>query len=296
MIRLGAIGFVYDDWTGTFYPPRVKPERRLELYAQQFNTVEIDTTFHAIPPRDRVRRWAEVTPADFTFSVKTPRDITHEGLVGADSTCVQMRTFLDVMLLLGDKLGVVLLQFPPSFVSPRRDDLLRLLDVLAEPIYRKLRYAIELRHDSWWNDNTVRLLRERNLAWAGSDQPTPAVAGISPANTAEGGDVRAPRPVIVTSDFLFIRWVGNHGQFPSNAEQFVDPTPRLAWWVDQLRPLTTDSPGGGKATPIREVFGYCGNSYAGHAPATCRTLMALMNLPLPKPLTHDHAQGQLFGP
>ncbi|MEM7626193.1 MAG: DUF72 domain-containing protein [Planctomycetota bacterium] len=294
MHRLGTIGFVYDDWTGVFYPPKVKAERRLELYARQFNTVEIDTTFHAIPPRDRVRRWEAVTPADFTFSVKAPRDITHEGLVGAESTNTMTRTFLDTMRLLGDKLGVVLLQFPPSFVSARRDDLLRLLDVLAEPEYRGLRYAIELRHDSWWSDATVQLLRQRNLAWAGSDQPTPEVAGVSPADTAAGGGIRAPRPLIVTTDFLFIRWVGNHGQFPSNAEQFVDPTPRLAWWVDQLRPITRDSPGGGKASPIREVFGYCGNSYAGHAPATCRTLMELLGLPLPEPLDVDESQGSLF--
>ena len=294
MFRLGTIGFVYEDWTGVFYPPKVKAERRIELYARQFNTVEIDTTFHAIPPRDRVRRWAEVTPPAFMFSVKTPRDITHEGLVGAESTNTQMRTFLDTMRLLGEKLGVVLLQFPPNFVSARRDDFLRLLDVLAEPPYRKLRFAIELRHDSWWSDATVRVFRERNLAWAGSDQPTPALAGVSPADITQGCGVRAPRPVVVTSDFLFIRWVGNHGQFPSNAEQFVDPTPRLAWWVHQLRPLVSDTPGGGKTSPIREVFGYCGNSYAGHAPATCRTLMSLLGLPLPDPLSTDAVQGSLF--
>ncbi|MEO1235910.1 MAG: DUF72 domain-containing protein [Planctomycetota bacterium] len=287
MYRLGTIGFVYDDWTGPFYPAKVRPERRLRLYAERFDTVEIDTTFHAVPPRERVRRWAEATPEGFTFSVKTPRGVTHEGLVGAEPTLALMRTFLNTMRELGEKLGVVLLQFPPSFVSQRRDNLLRLLDVLDEPSFRG-RYAVELRHDSWWSDATVRLMRERGLAWAGSDQPTPAVAGVSPADTQQGGAVHAPRPVVVTSDFLFIRWVGNHGQFPSNAEQFVDPTPRLRWWVDQLGPLTR---GDG---PIREVFGYCGNSYAGHAPATCRTLMELLDLPVPPPTVGDETQGNLF--
>jgi len=288
MIRLGTIGFVYPDWSGVFYPQGLKPEQRLQRYARQFNTLEIDTTFHAIPPRDRVQRWADVTPDDFTFSVKTPRDITHEGLVGADSTLGLMREFLDTMRLLGDKLGVVLLQFPPSFVAVRRGDLIKLLDLLADA-GAGLRFAIELRHDSWWSDDTVRLFRQRNLAWAGSDQPTPQLSGVSPDDKQQGGGVRAPRPLIVTSDFLFIRWVGNHGQFPSNAVEVVDPTPRLRWWSRQLQPFFRDE------SPVHEIFGYCGNSYAGHAPATCRRLRSLLDLPAPPPLElTDPSQGSLF--
>ncbi|MEM1109845.1 MAG: DUF72 domain-containing protein [Planctomycetota bacterium] len=287
-IRLGTIGFVYKDWAGVFYREGLKPERRLENYARQFNTLEIDTTFHAIPPRDRVRNWAAATPDDFTFSVKTPRDITHEGLVGAESTNAIMRTFLDTMRLLGDKLGVVLLQFPPSFISVRRDDLIKLLDVLADA-GAGLRFAIELRHDSWWSDDTVRLFRQRNLAWAGSDQPTPEVAGVSPDDKQQGGGVRAPRPLIVTSDFLFIRWVGNHDQYTSDAVEVVDPTPRLQWWVRQLQPLLRAD------SPVKDIFGYCGNTYAGHAPATCRRLLSLLDQPAPPPLElTDTTQGSLF--
>ncbi|MBB6430716.1 DUF72 domain-containing protein [Algisphaera agarilytica] len=288
MIHLGTIGFAYPGWTGSFYPPGTKPEDRLARYARQFNTIEIDTTFHAMPPRDRVERWAQVTPDGFTFSVKTPRNITHEGLVGADLTLSLMCEFLDTMRELGDKLGIVLLQFPPSFVSVRRQDLIKLLDVLDQA-GQGIRFAIELRHDSWWSDDTVRLFRERNIAWAAVDQPTVAVSGVSPDDAAYQGDKRAPRPLIVTSDFLFIRWVGHHDQIPTDNAEVVDPTPRLDWWMRQLRPFLRDE------SPVRNIYGYFGNNYAGHAPASCRRLMSLLDLPAPPPLElTDSSQGSLF--
>ncbi|MEM9883033.1 MAG: DUF72 domain-containing protein [Planctomycetota bacterium] len=293
MYRLGTIGFAYDDWAGVFYPPRVKPERRLELYARQFDTVELDTTFYAVPPRDRLRRWANAVPDSFRFSFKTPRDVTHEGLVGTPATLDVMRHFLDTMRELGERFGVILIQFPPSFGAVRAADLDKLLDVIADR-GDGLRFAVEFRHGSWWSDATVRTLRSRNLAWASADQPTEAVAGVSPADTQQGGGVHAPRPAIVTADFFYLRWVGNHGQYPSNAVEVADPTPRLRWWADQLRPITP-APGSPNGSSVREIFAYAGNSYAGHGPLTVRRYMRLTGLPEPPPpeLT-DPTQGSLF--
>src|SRR5579871_817045 len=76
--RLGTIGFGYDDWSGTFYPPTLKPSHRLAYYARHFNAVEIDTTFHAAPDAGRIRRWAEAVPDAFRFCVKTPKSVTHD--------------------------------------------------------------------------------------------------------------------------------------------------------------------------------------------------------------------------
>src|SRR3954462_370546 len=110
--RLGTIGFGYDDWSGPFYPKSVRSGDWLSFYARHFNSVELDTTFHAMPDASRVRRWADAMPDAFPFCVKTlrrgPRDLPL-GRAGDP-----MRRFLEVVRELGDKLGAVLLQFSPD--------------------------------------------------------------------------------------------------------------------------------------------------------------------------------------
>src|SRR5687768_13678275 len=80
--RLGTIGFSYADWAGPFYPRGMKPGEYLPYYARFFDAVELHTTFHAIPPPSRIRRWADATPEHFRFTVKSPRAVTHEPLAG----------------------------------------------------------------------------------------------------------------------------------------------------------------------------------------------------------------------
>ncbi|MEM6393841.1 MAG: DUF72 domain-containing protein [Planctomycetota bacterium] len=287
---LGTIGFSYQDWAGVFYPERVRAERRLPWYAERFGTVELDTTFYGMPTAERVRAWAGVVPEGFRFSLKMFRVVTHVGVVGSPVSIGLARGFVDVVRRFEEKLGAVLIQFPPSFTAVRRDDLLRLLDALPElgsdGSAGGVRYAVELRHDSWWSEVTVKQLRERGIAWVGLDQPTVAVAGVSPDDERQGGGVRAPRAVVVTSDFLYMRWCGNHGQIPTNDHEILDPTPRLRWWVDRLQSVM----GGGA---VKEVLGYFGNSYSGHAPKACRRMMGLLGLGVPE--GEVERQGGLFG-
>ena len=72
-IRIGTCGWSYKEWSGVFYPRGMKPGEYLSYYSEQFDSVELDTTFHAVPPPERVRRWASVTPKHFQFCVKAPR-------------------------------------------------------------------------------------------------------------------------------------------------------------------------------------------------------------------------------
>ncbi|MEM1213670.1 MAG: DUF72 domain-containing protein [Planctomycetota bacterium] len=287
---LGTIGFSYQDWAGVFYPERVRAERRLPWYAERFGTVELDTTFYGMPTVELVRGWAAKVPEGFRFSVKMLRGVTHEGVVGSPASIGLARHFVEVVRRFEAKLGAVLIQFPPNFTAVRRDDLLRLLDALPalgrDGEAGAIRYAVELRHDSWWSEVTVGQLRERGIAWVGLDQPTVAVAGVSPDDERQGGAVRAPRAVIVTSDFLYMRWCGNHGQIPTNDREIVDPTPRLRWWLQRLEPVIS----GGA---VGEVLGYFGNSYSGHAPKACRRMMGLLGAE--PPLPEVETQGGLFG-
>src|SRR3954454_7005866 len=105
------MGFSYAEWINVFYPKGIKSGDWLHFYARHFNAVELDTTFYAIPPRERVERWRDETPDDFTFAAKTPSGITQEQTI--DHAVPSMIEFIDVMRVFGTKLGVILLQFPP---------------------------------------------------------------------------------------------------------------------------------------------------------------------------------------
>jgi uncharacterized protein YecE (DUF72 family) len=137
-LYVGTSGFSYPSWRGGFYPQRAKPADFLRLYSERLPSVELNTTFYDLPSEEQFRTWADQTPPDFRFSVKMTRRITHFGrleLVG---------TFCERVRALGDKLGPVLVQFPPT--RPRDDGMLRFLLDSLDP---KLEYAFEFRHESW---------------------------------------------------------------------------------------------------------------------------------------------------
>lgn len=95
---------------GRFYPEGTKPAHFLQYYARYFNCVEIDSTFYRIPTAKTVEHWRERTPKGFVFAAKGPSLITHQKvLLDADD---DLKAFLRVMDLLGEKLGPILWQFP----------------------------------------------------------------------------------------------------------------------------------------------------------------------------------------
>lgn len=274
--RLGIIGFGYNDWVGTVYPSGVDPQRRLAIYATRFDTVEIDATFHAMPRADVVRRWGQVVPEAFRFSLKTPQVVTHEGSLTFQKNRDAMRQFLDAARELGPKLGVVLLQFPSRFRNQGRQRIE--LELFLRSLPSDIAYAVELRHSAWWTRDTAEMFRLLNgrggmrLAWVGADQPTVTVAGVSPEDEARGGKAHRPKPLVVVGDWLYLRWVGAPAQFPIHDREVIDPTPRLRWWAQRLEPFFR------AGSPIREVYGYFGNSYAGHAPTTLQRFAKLAGL------------------
>src|SRR5947209_19135495 len=77
-IRLGTQGWNYDAWVGPFYPVGTRSADYLTVYARAFDTVEVDSTFYAIPPARTIRGWFDRTPHDFVFALKLPQEITHE--------------------------------------------------------------------------------------------------------------------------------------------------------------------------------------------------------------------------
>ncbi len=245
--RIGTMGFSYADWAGPFYPPDVRSADYLAYFAAHFDCVELDTTFYAAPDPARVARWAAAVDADFRFCPKTPRDITHQGLLRANLPA--MHRFLDALRAAGGKLGVVLLQFPPSMSASRFDDLRAFLAGLP----RDIGFAAEFRHDSWWTGSTESLLRDHNVAMVAADY------------------VGSPRAIRVTADFHYVRLIGEHDRYQEMTHERYDPTPQLRWWIDRLSEL-----GKGIAT----AWVMHNNDYAGFSIATARRMQSMLGRPL----------------
>jgi uncharacterized protein YecE (DUF72 family) len=193
-------GFV-EEW----YPPGLPARDRLPYYAERFDAVEVNSTFYAVPPANQVERWAEATPAGFTFDVKLHRllsrhsarlDSLPKPLRDKARTGARGRVELDARLerALADavleavapladagKLATFLLQLSPGF-SPHEhalDELAPLVERLApHPV------AIELRHRSWTTrgrlEPTLGWFEANGAVWVGVDAPRGRQVTIMP--------------------------------------------------------------------------------------------------------------------
>jgi uncharacterized protein YecE (DUF72 family) len=147
----------------------------LARYAQTLNCVEINSTFYRPPLPKTILRWAATVPADFHFSVKAPKAITHEAKLDCEPE--PLHDFLASAALLGEKLGPILVQLPPSLAFDTR---------VAESFFTMLRdahsgpVACEPRHPSWFTPAVSTLLSDFQIARVAADParvPEAAVPG-----------------------------------------------------------------------------------------------------------------------
>jgi uncharacterized protein YecE (DUF72 family) len=182
----GTSGFSYKEWLGKFYPEKLPAAEMLRYYAGHFATVEINNTFYRMPAEPMLARWAEEVPADFAFTLKAPRRITHELRLKECET--QVAEFLRRAQALGRKFGPVLFQLPPFL----KKDLPRLRDFLALlPAGRAA--AFEFRNDSWQDDEVYEALRAKSAMLCYTDT-----------------DVGASPPVVATAGSAYLRLRRTH--------------------------------------------------------------------------------------
>ena len=112
-MRLGTQGWNYDAWVGPFFPDGTRQTDFLTVYARAFDTVEVDSTFYAVPAAKTVRGWHDRTPEHFTFALKLPQEITHEHRLRDCGDIADL--FFDRARELRAKLGPVLIQLGPDF-------------------------------------------------------------------------------------------------------------------------------------------------------------------------------------
>lgn len=161
LIYAGTSGFSYPGWKGKFYPASLPGSRMLAYYAERLNGVELNGSFYRTPPEGALSSWASATPPGFRFCMKAARGLTYSaegfdrvGLAGI---------FSKRLAPLGEHLGPILLQFPPT-----RQLNLGLLDSLLGALDRPA--AVEFRHESWFNDETYRVIRAHRGALVVTDE------------------------------------------------------------------------------------------------------------------------------
>jgi uncharacterized protein YecE (DUF72 family) len=257
-IRIGCQSWGYDDWITqpggdfVFYPAGTKKNEMLPVYSKVFDTIEIDATLYGIPAATTLEKWYRETPDNFKFSLKFPREITHDRRLAPESIPV-MKEFTERARLLKEKLAVMLIQLPPSFegIKENAQNLRRLLEELP----RDLKFAVEFRQRDWFIKWTYQELES---------------AGVSLA-LVEGPWL--PRELIfeavnkVSADNTYIRIMGER-----DLEKF-DRIYRhrdevLEKWADNIRQINS-----------REIYVYVDNYFEGFAPETANKILRLLDLP-----------------
>lgn len=178
-VLTGTSGFSFDEWQGHFYPKGLAADDRLAHYASLLHSVEINNSFYQMPKPALLERWRDAVPADFRFSLKAPRRLTHSQRLRAEGNSLEH--FVTVASTLGPKLGPVLFQLPPFL----RKDAPLLTDFLAR-LPSTLLSAIEFRHASWFDDEIFALLASKNVALCGGDSDTSAYSPPFVATAAFG--------------------------------------------------------------------------------------------------------------
>jgi uncharacterized protein YecE (DUF72 family) len=286
-VHIGVSGWRYAPWRGAFYPQDLPQRLELQYAASTFRTLEINGSFYSLQRPASWQHWRDEVPADFVFTVKGPRFITH--MLKLRDFEQPLANFLaSGVLALGRKLGPMLWQFPPQFrYDPERFErffsalptdtgralqLARTCDArmrgrswLEIDAVRPLRYAVEIRHDSFLDAGFIKLLRRHGVA-------------LVVAETAR----RWPMPQDVTADFMYLRLHGDRKLYQSGyrPQAIRRWAARIAAWRAGDEP--DDMPEGAvRVTPAqserpqgREVFCYFDNTDVKlRAPADARSLM-----------------------
>jgi uncharacterized protein YecE (DUF72 family) len=249
-LYVGCSGWSYDGWLGHFYPSNLDRKDFLKYYSQVFDFVEIDSSFYNAPNVFMTKRWASLTSDNFRFTAKFPRSITHEKRLAADADSEkELRYFFDVMRPLRTKLLALLLQLPPSLTAKEG---VKKLEILTNMLDQDFRYAIEFRHQSWFERSVYRLLSDNNisLAWSQLD------------------DIQTPAEL--TSDFVYLRFIGDRSIDEREFGRIQkDRSKDLKMWSESLDRVKDNA---------TLAIVAANNHYAGFGPATANSFRKMVGL------------------
>ena len=182
--RIGCSGFHYKEWKDVFYPPKLAQRNWFTYYAERFNTLELNVSFYRFPRLGPLQQWYAASPANFLFSIKAPRHITHyKKFNNAEKMLDDFYTVADQGL--GDKLGPVLFQLPPQVQYTEER-----LQLIIKSLRKEYTNVVEFRHQSWWQQPVYDALGKANISFCGNSHPT------------------LPDDVIINTDTVYYRFHG----------------------------------------------------------------------------------------
>jgi uncharacterized protein YecE (DUF72 family) len=289
-VRIGVSGWRYAPWRGNFYPEGLPHARELAYAAQVFSSIELNGSFYSLQRPSSYARWAQQTPPGFVFAVKGSRYITH--MLRLRNVEAALSNFLaSGVFELGAKLGPLLWQFPPNLqfdvalfdafftrlprttaaaaeLAQGRDHRLKGRESLEPDANRRLRHAVEVRHESFVDPAFIALLRKHRIAWVVADTPRPW-----------------PLFEDVTADFVYMRLHGATELYKSRytGEQLEHWAARVRAWASGAQPadarlISQHAP---PRRESRDVYCYFDNTDKLHAPDNARELMNKLGLPEP---------------
>ena len=279
-VRIGVSGWTYPPWRGRFYPKGLPQKRELAHASSVFPAIEINGTFYSMQRPEVFGRWTAETPDDFIFAVKGPRFLTHMKRL-REPAAPLANFFASGLLRLGRKLGPILWQFPPSFrfdtdrlasffallprhteqaaaCARRHDHRLKARAWLRTDARRRIRHAVEVRHESFRDPAFIDLLRRHDVALVCADT------------------VEWPLLMDLTSDFVYCRLHGSTELYRSGYDSAA-----LDRWARRVRAWSSGKPmrdgnfaaaARGKSRP-RDVFVFFDNTDKLRAPRDALALM-----------------------
>jgi len=286
MIYIGPSGFSYDHWVGTYYPADLPREKWLSYIGSRFNACELNATFYQLQPPERFEEWAAAVPKGFRFAVKGNRYLTHTLRIKEPQKVRQALAnfFGSGVLILGERLGAFLWQFPPNltFDPVRFASFLELLPRTASGAERlareaqperlpgqrvapgrargPLHHAIEIRHPSFLTADFFELLKTQKAAFVIAD-----TAGLYPFASA------------VTAPFLYVRLHGSRELYASSytRQELGEWKARVDGWLCEIPHEDPDA------------YIFFDNDARGYAPLNAELLQSLWS---PNPTPREAAQ------
>lgn len=239
MIHVGTSGWSYRHWEGVLYPHDLPPRQRLALYLARYRTVELNASYYGWPSDRSFASWRQRLPTDFVLSVKAPRALTHQKRLYAPELWIER--IRGGLAKLSPVRALLLVQLSPRFGI----DLAR-LDYFLASVPRDLQIAVEMRHPSWHQDATFRVLERHQAAYC-----VMSGAGL-------------PCVLRATSATVYVRLHGpdHHALY---AGSYSDDD--LRWWAGRSREWERQG---------REVFLYFNNDGGGNAVRNADRLRALL--------------------
>lgn len=239
VVRIGTSGWSYDHWTGVLYPPKLAAARRLAVYVEEFDTVELNASFYRWPTPARFTQWRDQLPDGFTMTVKAPRGLTHARRLGAPEQWIErIAAGWDA---LGNRRAALLVQLHPA---QQRDD--ERLDHFLSAVPDLIPVAMELRHPSWDDPAVYDLLRGHGAAYVVMSGP-----GLPCVVTATAGLA-----------YLRLHGPGEEAMYSGSYD-----TEELRRWAREIRAWDAEG---------RDVLVYFNNDLGGHAVRNAHELRSML--------------------